>query len=106
MKERQQPDIKKLLKPYRQQIDDLDDKILELLGRRFQIVRKVATIKSKNDLPSFLSDRVVEVRERNAKTGKKYGIDPDFIRMLYSLIIYQSCTIEDIIKWKLKKKNK
>jgi chorismate mutase-like protein len=104
MKESHQQRAKKLLKPYRRQIDALDDQILELLGARFNIVKKVAAIKSKQDIPSFLHDRVVEVRERCAKNGKKYGIDPDFVRILYSTIIYQSCTLEDEIKHKLGKK--
>ena len=102
MKERNQDAIKKSLKPFRVQIDALDDEILALLGKRFGIVRKVANIKAVNDFPSYISDRVVQVRERNAKTGEKYGIDPDFVRMLYSLIIYQSCAVEDVIKYDLK----
>jgi len=106
MKHKNEPDLKTLLKPFRVQIDALDDKIVALLGKRFDIVRQVADIKAKNDLPSYLSDRVVEVRERNAATGKKHGVDPDFMRMLYSLIIYQSCATEDMIKADLKAKAK
>ena len=106
MKKRNQDDIKKLLKPHRLAIDKLDDQILKLLGKRFAVVRKVAQIKAKNDFPSYISDRVVQVRERNAKTGQKYGIDPDFVRMLYSLVIYQSCAVEDIIKYQMKSTNK
>ena len=104
MKESNQQHVRKLLKPYREQIDDLDAQILKLLGRRFGIVRKVAKIKAKHGIPSFLHDRVVQVQERCAKIGKKYGIDQMFIRMLYSAIIYQSCATEDGIKEKLKKK--
>jgi chorismate mutase-like protein len=106
MKERNQEDIRKSLKPFRHQIDALDDKIVALLGERFDIVRKVAKIKAENDFPSYISDRVVQVRERNAKTGKKYGIDPEFVKMLYSLIIYQSCAVEDVIKYDLKERKK
>lgn len=104
MKKRNQADVKVLLKPFRHQIDGLDDRIMKLLKKRFAVVRKVARIKAENDLPSYISDRVVQVRERNAATAKKYGIDPDFVRMLYSLIIYQSCAEEDIIKYELKQK--
>ena len=86
------------LRPYRGKIDALDDKIMALLAKRFKIVREVGELKAQLNFPSYISDRVVEVRERNAATGKKYGIDPDFVRMLYSLIIYQSCAEEDIIK--------
>ena len=90
MKESNQESIRKLLKPYRRQIDDLDEKILKLLGARFQIVRKVAKIKARHGIPSFLHSRVEEVRERCARIGSKYGIDPAFVRVLYSAIIYQS----------------
>lgn len=93
-------DLRRQLRPYRGRIDALDDKIVALLGKRFGIVRAVGELKAKHNFPSYISDRVVEVRERNATTGRKYGIDPDFMRMLYSLIIYQSCAEEDIIKHK------
>lgn len=106
MKKRKQPDAKALLKPYRHQIDTIDDQIMKLMQKRFGVVRKVARIKADNDLPSYISDRVVQVRERNAATARKYGVDPDFTRMLYSLIIYQSCAEEDIIKYAKKRKKK
>lgn len=103
MKESDQERAGKLLRPCRQRIDALDDQILKLLGERFAVVRKVAKIKAKHGLPSFLHDRVEEVRERAAKLGKKYGIDPAFARILYSAIIYQSCAMEDNIRTKKKK---
>jgi len=103
MKESNQQRAKKILKPYRKQIDDLDDQILKLLGTRFGVIRKVAKIKIKYDLPSFLHDRVEEVRDRCVAMGKKYGIEPQFIYVLYSAIIYQSCATEDGIRAKLKK---
>lgn len=100
MKESNQDQIAKLLKPYREQIDDLDNQILKLLGRRFDVVRKVAKIKTKYGISSYLHGRVVQVRNAAVKTGKKYGIDPAFVYMLYSHIIYQSCAMEDEIKGK------
>jgi chorismate mutase-like protein len=90
--------IKKTLKPFRHEIDEIDDQILKLLGRRFNVVKNVAKVKIKHDIPAFLGDRVTQVRERAAKNGQKYGIDPQFMRTLYTLIIYQSCAIEDMMK--------
>lgn len=104
MKERNQERARELLKPYRKKIDKLDEQLLKLMGDRFKIVRKVAKIKAQNDLPSFLHDRVEEVRNRAVLIGKKYGIDPMFVYTLYSSIIYQSCATEDVIKSKRKKK--
>lgn len=106
MKESEQQRIKRIMKPYRQQIDDLDDQIMKLLGKRYGVIRKVAGIKTKHGLPSFFHDRVEEVRNRCVAMAKKYGIKPEFIHTLYSVIIYQSCGLEDEIKGKLTKKRK
>jgi len=106
MKESNQQRAKKILKPYRKELDGLDRQILKLLGKRFGIIRKVAKIKTKYDLPSFLHERVEEVRNSRVALGKKYGIDPQFVHALYSSIIYQSCAMEDELKTKLLKKKK
>ena len=104
MKETDLDKKRQKLKPFREKIDEIDDKIVKLLGERFGVVRKVARIKAENDIPAFLPDGVRVVRERNVLTGKKYGIDADFIRMLYTMIIYQSCATEDLIKMEMKEK--
>jgi chorismate mutase len=104
MKESRQEDIRKQLQPFRKQIDSIDDQILKLLAKRFGIVKKVAGIKKKHDIPAFLADRVNEVRDRNTKTAYKYGIDGELIRTIYTLIIYHSCVVEEAIKAAGKKK--
>lgn len=106
MKESSDDFIKKALKTHRKQIDSIDDKILKLLGQRFGVVRRVAKVKIKHDIPSFLGDRVAEVKNRAAAQGPKYGIDPEFLRTLYTLIIYQSCALEDTLKAAAKKPKK
>ena len=84
-----------LLAPYRRRIDDLDDQIMELFAQRFEVIREVADFKSKHDIAAVLKDRVDQVRERNATTGEKKGLDPDFIRRLYTLIINEACELEE-----------
>jgi chorismate mutase len=106
MKESNQQRAAKILKPYRKQLDDLDNQILKLLGKRFGIIRKVAKAKAKYELPAFLYDRVEEVRNSRMAQGKKYGINPALVYMLYSAIIFESCGMEDEMKAKLGKKKK
>ena len=84
-----------LLAPYRKRIDDLDDQIMELFSQRFDVVRDVADLKKEHNIPAVLKDRVDEVRERNATTGEAKGLDPEFIRRLYTLIIDEACELED-----------
>lgn len=98
MNQKNQDLARKVLKTHRLEIDKLDRKILTLLGERFGVVRRVAEVKIKHDIPGFLGDRVKEVKDNAAAHAKKYGIDPEFARMLYTLIIYESCATEDLIK--------
>jgi chorismate mutase len=96
--------IKKLLKPYRRKIDKLDDEILKLLGLRFRVIRTVAGLKAKRDIPPLIAERVAEVCNRAVAQSRKHGIDPGLIRMLYTLIIYHSCEMEAAIQQQGRKK--
>ena len=52
------------LQPYREQIDDLDNKILDLIGQRFQIVREVGALKTTQNIKIVQTQRVQEVLKR------------------------------------------
>lgn len=83
------------LSPLRAEIDALDAEIIDLLGRRFGVVRRVAVIKQREGLPAVLPDRVEAVRERAAELGQAQGLDPDFMRKLYQTIIDEACRVEE-----------
>lgn len=87
-----------VLKQHRRKIDKIDTQLLKLLGDRFDVVRDVAKVKIKHDIPAFLGGRVNEVRNNAVKLGILYGIDPDFVRTLYTMLIYQSCAEEEVLK--------
>lgn len=87
-----------VLKKHRLKIDKIDAQLLKLLGDRFDVVRDVAKVKIKHDIPAFLGGRVNEVRNNAVKLGILYGIDPDFVRTLYTMLIYQSCAEEEVLK--------
>ncbi|MEZ0260979.1 MAG: chorismate mutase [Alphaproteobacteria bacterium] len=106
MKESNPDFIKKVLKPHRAQIDKIDAQLIKLLGKRFGVVKKVADVKIKHNIPAFLGDRVEQVKRQAAEQGAQYGIDEEFIRTLYTLIIYQSCALEDAMKGHAAKKKK
>lgn len=87
-----------VLKKHRQKIDAIDVKLMKLLGQRFGVVRDVAKVKIKHDIPAFLGGRVNEVRNNAVARGKKHGVDSDFVRTLYTMLIYQSCAEEEVLK--------
>lgn len=97
-------DIKEIMKPYRQRIDDLDDQIIELLAERTAVIREVGHLKHEKGIPSIIQQRVDEVRERNAKHAAEKGMDADLVRQIYTLLIDRSCTLEDEIKAEIDKK--
>ncbi|WP_448204771.1 chorismate mutase [Azospirillum sp. sgz302134] len=83
------------LSPLRAEIDALDAEIIDLLGRRFDVVRRVAVIKQREGLPSVLPDRVEAVKDRAAALGQVQGLDPGFMKTLYQTIIDEACRVEE-----------
>lgn len=86
-----------ILKPYREKIDALDDKLVDLLVEREQIIREVAALKAENNIPAVLKDRVDEVRERAVARAVSKGADENYIREIYTKIIGLSCEMEEDI---------
>ncbi|HPF78378.1 MAG TPA: chorismate mutase [Alphaproteobacteria bacterium] len=85
----------KILEPYRQRIDALDDKLVDLLVERAKIIAEVAEIKAENNIPAVLQDRVDEVRERAVKRAVEQGADEHYMREIYTTIIRLSCEMEE-----------
>lgn len=93
-----------ILKPYRKRIDDLDDRIIDLLVERTAVIREVGHLKFREGIPAVLQDRVDEVRERAAARAEAKGLNPDMIRRFYAELIQFSCDLEDTIKADLAQK--
>lgn len=85
------------LAQFRQEIDSLDTQIIEALGKRFEVCRQVAHFKKVNNIPMMQPGRVEQVKQRRQELGVQHSIDADFMLNLYSLIIQESCRIEDEI---------
>jgi chorismate mutase len=89
---------RELLKPYRARIDALDDKLVDLLVERFDIIREVGHMKEEQGIEPVLQDRVDEVRERAASRAAAKSPDGDFVRKIYAQLIDYSCNLEETIK--------
>lgn len=85
------------LEQYRHEIDSLDAQIIRALGNRFEVCRKIAEFKREQVIPMMQYGRVEEVKRRCAELGTEYGIDPELVLNLYTLIINESCRMEDKI---------
>jgi 4-amino-4-deoxychorismate mutase len=92
---RQSRQIAPELESFRQRIDDIDDRILALLGERFAVVRDVAAFKGPRGIPAVIPARVDEVKERCADQAAGRGLDPAFVRRLFGLLIEEACQLEE-----------
>lgn len=85
------------LKSFRDKIDSLDEKIVELLIAREQIIRDVSEIKYDQDIPAVLEKRVQDVKDKVIQHAKENGADGAYIEEIYTHIIKTSCDLESYI---------
>lgn len=93
--------VQEIMKPYRDRIDALDDKIVDLLIERVGVVREVAKIKSLHNIPAVIEERIAEVIDRaemmleGSIDGEQGEDDADRIREIYALIVVICCDLEE-----------
>jgi chorismate mutase len=85
----------KFLEEHRRKIDHIDDRIIDLLAERVEVVRALAKIKAENAIPAVLPDRVEEVIARCAARGEGRKLCPELVRLLYTLIVDHCCALEE-----------
>ncbi|MGW3204227.1 chorismate mutase [Streptomyces sp. NPDC001135] len=86
-----------VLRPYRERLEELDQRIAELVAARLAVCCEVAEVKRAHDIPMMQPRRVHTVREAYAARGERLGLAPDFMRSLAGLLIDEACRLEDEI---------
>ncbi len=76
----------KKLAGWRKQIDIQDEKMLEILAKRFEIIKKIGKLKKENNLPVLDKKRWQKVLMSNLDKAKKLDLPEDFVKKLLSLI--------------------
>jgi len=85
------------LQMYREQLDQVDAQIVELISQRLDICRDVARYKKAEGIQMMQPDRVEIVKQQAADKARATGVDERFIKRLYSLMIEEACRLEDAI---------
>ncbi|MAM71436.1 MAG: chorismate mutase [Gammaproteobacteria bacterium] len=70
----------------RQQIDTLDDEILNLLARRFQVTAEVGKLKASKKLDSVDEARERQKLEELQEQARSKDLNPEFILHLFQMI--------------------
>lgn len=77
------------LDKYRKEIDKIDDSIIELLEKRFNLVVEIGQYKKENNLPVFDAKRELVIKQKF--TTKQYQ---DSLSNIYDTILKESKTIQ------------
>lgn len=79
---------------YRKQIDDIDHQLIDLLDKRFQIVKKIGTIKHIQEQEAFDHKRWDQVSADRGSYAKKRGVSMELIQKIWNLIHKHSLELE------------
>ncbi|MDN4503697.1 bifunctional chorismate mutase/prephenate dehydrogenase [Alteromonadaceae bacterium BrNp21-10] len=63
----------------RQQIDQLDSELVNILAKRAQVTKQIGELKSKTGTPIYVPEREAELLKKRRLQGKQAGISPDLI---------------------------
>ena len=71
---------------FRNQIDNFDTKIIELLNNRKQVVEHIANFKNENRLTIFQIERWFEILNTRKENANLLGVDEQMVEELFALI--------------------
>lgn len=79
----------------RKEIDQTDDQLIALLGRRMKIAQKIAHSKKQHELDSLQPERWKKVQYNNKSLAHKYELNSQFVHQLYELIHRESLQVQN-----------
>ena len=78
------------IKQLRRQLDEIDDKVVELLARRMSICREIGQYKKDHNMTVFQAGRYREILEKYGTKGALCGLDPKFVAAIFESIHQES----------------
>ena len=82
------------LENLRKEIDKIDSEIIQIMAKRFEIVKQIGVFKKENKLDVIDNRRFQKVLEKVANIAEKQGISKDFTNDIYNIIHEYSCELE------------
>jgi chorismate mutase len=70
----------------RQKVDELDRQIIELLSKRFDIVRIIGNLKKESGIPALDQNRWEEILETRKAWAQKLDINVKMVEEIYEVI--------------------
>jgi chorismate mutase-like protein len=85
------------LERLRAQLDALDQVLLDTVRDRIRCCVRIADVKRRHHVPMMQPHRIALVQQRAASYAAEHGIDAEFLRRLYDLIVEETCRVEDLV---------
>ena len=79
----------------RDQIDEVDKALLDLLAKRLSLVAEVGEVKSRYGLPIYVPEREASMLESRRKEAEQLGVPPDLIEDVLRRVMRESYTSEN-----------
>lgn len=79
----------------RDQIDEVDKALLDLLARRMSLVAEVGEVKSKYGLPIYVPEREASMLASRRKEAQALGVSPDLIEDVLRRVMRESYSSEN-----------
>ncbi|WP_407920918.1 chorismate mutase [Filimonas effusa] len=78
------------LEKLRQQINQLDDELMQILGQRMKVAEKIGQYKKDNNITILQTNRWNEILERAFARGDKQGLSKEFITKYFDAVHMES----------------
>ncbi|GAB6878246.1 chorismate mutase [Halorubrum gandharaense] len=71
----------------RQEIEDIDREIVELIARRTYVADTVAQVKDERDLPTTDESQEQRVMDRAGENAEQFDVDANLVKAIFRLLI-------------------
>lgn len=78
------------LETLRQQINQLDDELMQILGKRMKVAEQIGNYKRQNNITILQTSRWNEIIERAFQKGDKLGLSKEFITKYFDAVHMES----------------
>lgn len=83
------------LAPLRQQIDDIDSQLVELLARRAQVTAQVGQVKQQYALPLYVPEREAALLKARRAQAENAGVSPELVEDVLRRVMRESYSTQE-----------
>jgi chorismate mutase len=78
------------LEKLRQQINNLDDELMQILSQRMKVAESIGKYKKENNITILQTNRWNSILERAFAKGEKFGLSKEFVTKYFDAVHMES----------------